>query len=325
MSAQPSLEDVEALLGPQISPAPPVDDVNEKQARYVFNPFRDKTIPHIVRSEWGLTKLRARLIQPLYEFDLNELHYGVIKDVEDGDLTATMGVNERRNRKRPPLRVMESMKRYYAMKRNLPTGFREIVSLRAMERDQLRLVMEIQAFLLPPIADAKIGAEFYYTAGAQFRQLDGLDFTGKPGEFIKVRDELLASTVMAIAWCEQAARQCVTQLEDYANDKGGLREPSKLDLDIFAWLEQKEPKMQPKLMQQATAQPATVQSAPQIQCVACGGFSNLLGNGNAPKFCGACREPFESELPAASFDKENPMGEPKTFAGMQAKLETKKK
>lgn len=328
MSAQPTLEDVEALLGPQISPAPPIDDVNEKQARYVFNPFRDKTIPHIVRSEWGLTKLRARLIQPIYEFDLNETHYGVIKDVEDGDLTATMGVSEKRNRKRPPLRVMDSMKRYYSMKRNLPTGFGEIACLRGMERDRLRLVMEIQAALLPPIANAKSGREFYYTAGEQFRALDSAALTGKPQEFGRARDELLGATVTAITWCEMAARQCVSQMEDYANGVGGLREPSQFDLDVFAWLEMAVPKMQPKLVQQG-AQQSTIAKPERatVQCQDCGTEAKLLDDGSLPrKGCIVCKSPTfgrEAEVATESFNPDDPMGEKET--ARKAKLEREQK
>lgn len=41
------------------------------------------------------------------------------------------------------------------------------------------------------------------------------------------------------------------------------------------------------------AQMVDVPTVPQIQCEACGEWSNLLASGNPLKFCKACREPFE--------------------------------
>lgn len=306
-------------------------DLNEEDARrprYVFNPFRTKRLKPADQGQFGITALYQGIIQPFFPFDKPDSDFEEVMRTREGDLTASQGIDRMRLFRRNPKQVVSAVVKLFGNLGDTPTGVMEIEALRGHDSS---LVRQMQAALLP---------EVYTTGAAQLAQLQSVNLAGKPPLFEATRDALILSTSASITWSEAHYRNLLVQMQVAAN-VGGKR-LSKLDIAVCAWLEYAVPEVQSKLVQNQPQQAVTVSQVvkPVIQCESCGHESNLLANGNPPKFCGVCRESFmvqaaDIELTATntqpfvatsggiSFDPENPMGEAAPPTDRQAKLQQK--
>lgn len=284
-----------------------VTDTHQWLTRYIFSPFKDCGLSLKLQGDFGIVgAIKAGYIIPITRRQQWIMDYGEVKNVPtyaDGSYhPSSLGVSTMKPTDRAPSRVVEAIFRifnaYHDTGQNEDNGICEIEALRGS--DDMELLREVNDFCLPKV-DGETGEAITYSAASQqIAQLKKAISSAPTLLHRSVAEQLVAATLQSVVWAKWHYAGLKADMEDKA--RTGKDRLSPLDAAVCRWLERPEPQYRSNLA--GEAQPVVIQQGqtvatpaprPTVQCESCGGISNLLANGQRPKFCGVCREPFGSE------------------------------
>lgn len=305
------------VIADQESRKPPQIDQERLANRFLFVPFLDRELTMELTQSLGLPELKAGCLLPLTRFRQPIVDNTAVQRVPvgyDGKFVPVApGIEEFTLKERVPAVVFDAIMRifnpYAGVDPQQDNGICEVEALRGST--DFDLLKAIQRKLLP---------ENYSKARAQLVQLAGIILGNPPAPPVTVDDvmalgtqvrgtrakniyqtvahRLYASTETSFTWARWQYHNLQSQMEN--RQRTGKDRLSPLDAAVCEWIEMPEPRYQsqlassPQVVIQQAAQPAAA-SAPTIWCSNCGSTTNLGPQGQAPKACPGCHEPFAVE------------------------------
>ena len=304
---------LDTVIADQEARKPAAMDAQPWLARYLFVPFRDRALTILQQGLLGLPELRAGYILPITKFKQRIIDYDELKRVPtnyDGTYQpSSEGVSTSKLTDRAPRVVLDAIFRifnpHHGTNPQEDNGICEIDALRGSE--DMVLLHDLQLFALPGE---------YKTARAQMKQLQSAQEEAPSQLYAQVIQRMIEATEQSAAWARWHYQRLRAQMKNQA--RSGKEELSPLDRAVCEWLELPEPELRGLLAdetQQVAMQGATAPAIPQTQCLNCGTYVNLI-NGNAPRACYVCANPFY-EAEAASDD------DPKTETPVERRARNK--